>query len=357
VIDSISIKNFQSLYDVTIPLSPFTVVVGKSSSGKSAFVRAIRLLLQNARGTNFISHGEDTAEVEATFSDGMQISIERGKVNRYVLDSVGPSSAFVDAQVFTKLGGEVPDAIQDAIRIDPSLSIAGQFDPPYLLTASGGEVARTLGALTNVDVVLAAGREAARRRLQSSSTLRSLQEAVEEDHSARMLLGDVDARLEAAEKAEGALHHAEALEGRLRRAESVLGHVSSAIETYRSVQVPVVPDVGPLLEAVEDAERRWVQVEEILLKASEADRYLQDVPVVEVPEVDFDAFEEIQRHHEDAENFLRVFRLAVYEWQSAGQAVALYEGQVAEAQEEYSLALAAAGVCPTCGQETSHLHP
>ena len=40
------VQNFKSLIDVTVDLSPVTVLVGKSGTGKSNFVQALRWLRQ-----------------------------------------------------------------------------------------------------------------------------------------------------------------------------------------------------------------------------------------------------------------------------------------------------------------------
>lgn len=39
---SIRVQGFQSLYDVSLDLGGFTVIVGPSSSGKSAFIRSVK---------------------------------------------------------------------------------------------------------------------------------------------------------------------------------------------------------------------------------------------------------------------------------------------------------------------------
>ena len=44
MINRIRIKNFKSIRDVTVDLSPVTVLIGKSGAGKSAFVESIRFL-------------------------------------------------------------------------------------------------------------------------------------------------------------------------------------------------------------------------------------------------------------------------------------------------------------------------
>src|SRR5437660_890140 len=54
MIKRVRIQNFRSLVDVTINLDPLTVLIGRSGTGKSNFVDAIRFLRDslNTRGMN-----------------------------------------------------------------------------------------------------------------------------------------------------------------------------------------------------------------------------------------------------------------------------------------------------------------
>src|SRR5580704_436854 len=54
MIKQIRIQNFRSLVDVTVDLDPLTVLIGRSGTGKSNFVQAIRFLrdLLTARSVN-----------------------------------------------------------------------------------------------------------------------------------------------------------------------------------------------------------------------------------------------------------------------------------------------------------------
>ena len=52
------------------------------------------------------------------------------------------------------------------------LNFAAQFDRPFLLDSSGGEIARVLGRLTNVTLLFDAAREANRRRLEVMGDLK-----------------------------------------------------------------------------------------------------------------------------------------------------------------------------------------
>jgi hypothetical protein len=55
VIKQIRIRNFRNLLDVTVDLDPLTVLIGRSGTGKSNFIRAIRFLRDclSARAVNF----------------------------------------------------------------------------------------------------------------------------------------------------------------------------------------------------------------------------------------------------------------------------------------------------------------
>lgn len=58
MLTSVEIENFQSVRRARLELGRFTVVTGATGSGKSAVLRAIRLLAFNARGTSYIMRGE-----------------------------------------------------------------------------------------------------------------------------------------------------------------------------------------------------------------------------------------------------------------------------------------------------------
>lgn len=173
MIHAVEVRHFQSLHHVRIDLAPLTVIVGPSSSGKSAFTRAMRTLTSNRRGTDFITHGERTCTISATTERGT-VTLTRGKGtsdNAYTVTPLDPT----EQKTYTKLGGDTPPEVSAFLGIaakDP-INYAGQFDKPYMLDDSGNEVARILGALTNVHVIFEGARESNRRKLQSAATLRT----------------------------------------------------------------------------------------------------------------------------------------------------------------------------------------
>ncbi len=174
MIREVRVAGYQSLRQARLELGRFTVVTGHTGSGKSSLIRAMQLLAFNASGTSYIRRGGTRAAVMVR-ADDAAVRITRGTArgqDSYEL-RVGD-----DGKTFTKLGGKVPEAVTAALRIG-SLNFAGQFDRPYLLDASGGEVARTLGELTNVTILLRAAQEAQRRKNAVAAQQRDVQARLE----------------------------------------------------------------------------------------------------------------------------------------------------------------------------------
>lgn len=209
MISAVEVHNFQSLYHIKLDLSRLTVIVGPSSSGKSAFTRALRTLTSNRRGNEFISHGERTASISATTERGI-VTLTRGKGvsdNAYV---VIPAEDPSKQRTYTKLGGETPPEVSQFLGIeqrDP-INYASQFDKPYLLDDTAGEVARILGALTNVNVIFEGARESNRRKLQHATTLRTRAEDLESVKERVPAYRSLKAQAEALTRAEAAIEQA-----------------------------------------------------------------------------------------------------------------------------------------------------
>jgi len=181
VIHSISCKNFQSLQDVEIELGKFTVIVGASSSGKSALIRAIEAIASNSLNSDNIMQGTKHASVAVT-TDNATVTIER---------SVGGSSVYKITEIgskessFTKLNRQVPSQVTEVLGIPPStkevksISFASQHDAPYLLTETSSNAARILGELTNVSTIFAAVSKAS-KKAKAASTLLNLRKKDQE---------------------------------------------------------------------------------------------------------------------------------------------------------------------------------
>jgi DNA repair ATPase RecN len=253
VFSTVHIRNWQSLRSVDLDLGRFTVIVGASSSGKSAFMRALRAVTSTATGTSAITRGADTASISVTASgEGASVvTLEHVRGSwRYRMTApmvryrmTGPSTE----AVFTKLNRSVPEQITAALRIAPGspLNFAGQFDRPYLLTESGASVARELGELTNVDVVFEAVREANRRKSAASGVLRTRRDDLARVSAEAQRFADLPARLDACTRAEAHAEVAHRLHDEVRRlsaAIDILQVTESVLAEYTSA--PPLADIA-----------------------------------------------------------------------------------------------------------------
>lgn len=306
MLSHITIRNFQSLSDVAVELKPFTVIVGPSSSGKSAFTRALRTLTSNQRGDSFITHGETQTVIKAKTDKGT-VALLRGKKNEYVII---PEDDPTQQKTYTKLAGNTPEEVSEFIGIpakDP-LNYSNQFDMPYLLTSSAAEVARTLGELTNVSVIFEASREANRQRLQASSTLKTR-------------AADYEA-------------------------------LTANLDKYRNLKqnAAYLTEAEEVLSRAREVQTRISRVEQLLTSI----RDIPEVPQVEVP--DLESLVEKNKRVQRLDKIITQHARASETYSTASKRVASQQEMVQSLEAQYTQTLRDEGACPTCGQSTEHVH-
>lgn len=285
MIESIHVQHFQSLDDVTIELAPFTVIVGPSSSGKSALTRALHTLIANRRGHAFISHGERTATITARTTQGT-VTLTRGKGtsdNSYVIIPSDPSHPLAPQTTYSKLGGDVPEEVSRFLGINPRdpIAFASQFDKPYLLDDSPAEIARTLGALTNATILLEGARESNRRKLDARRTLTTRTEDLQSITERVPAFRALAAQREALAAAEQAIERARAIASEIDSLTRALeAHEINAdrVQALAGAADFEIPDEQTLL----DAARAYLQFRkdlEELVRATQAERTTSDTLV------------------------------------------------------------------------------
>lgn len=298
----VEIANFQSIKKANLELGTFTVIVGPSSSGKSALIRAFRALASNVRGNSMITRGQKDMLVSAR-TDTHLISLERSeRSGTYRL-------AGVDGEIsFTKLAGEVPQQISDALRLNPDINFAAQFDKPFLLDESGATVARQLAELTNVNLIFEAVRQANRIRATAASTLKTRRADLAAIRARIAGYQDLPAKLKL-------LAQADALDATRRDLTSRIGRLSTSIRALRITEKAVANHtLAPLPDTTDfqAAAKRLQKLSEALERLRAGER----------------AVRILSKAYLDAEDV-------------AGGA-----------EFDFKQGLRQAGVCPTCGQTT-----
>lgn len=354
-INHIKVNNFQSLKDLSLELAPFTVIVGPSSSGKSALTRALKTLTQNRRGTDFITHGEKTCTIQAQLTHGPVVTLSRSTATNenYYLLQQEPNTA---PAKYTKLGGEVPPEISAALQVDPkaTLNFAGQFDKPYLLDDSPAEAARELGSLTNVQVIFEAARESNRTKLSTGQQLKIRQTDLEDARTALMSYENLVSRRQALTGISQGIAQAQGLTQRLDLATETKERLLQVATIIRSTVIdtqplPSVELAQGLVSRLELARTTYQRLVATAQTIRDTVKTLADIP---------DSFE--------AETLQERLNLAVSTRTALDEATEKYaqattiqdraQREIAALNEDYDQTLRELGTCPLCGQDTTHSH-
>jgi DNA repair ATPase RecN len=309
MIQSLSLRNFQSWRSLDLRLAPVTMLVGRGDVGKSAVVRAITYALTNQGGDAFIRDGAAEAQVALSFDDDFALlwTKPRGKGAVYHLITDDGE------REFTKTGQSVPQAVQEVtgfreIEIDKGFTISPQFtqqfDKPFIVEESGSRTARILGKLTRLDVLVQAqmicrrDRDAARRDAEAS------QKRSEEVQARLDALPDVDTLRRRYDATAAAVQAADDARGRVADAEAL-------VEAYRQA------------------------------------RRLADLPVSDVSAALADARDAVDRYTV-ADAARQSFTRAVAEYELAKATLTVAEAQQAEAGAAYDAECREAGLCKEC---------
>ena len=178
-INSIEIKNFQSHEDTKLDFHRgLNVIVGRSDSGKTAILRAIKWVFYNDPPPgSLIRHGAKEMSVRIEFNTGAVVTrLWSSRENKYILiKSTG------EEIVLEKFNRTVPFEIIQEINIQKvelgssvknGINIAEQLDGPFLLTESASVRASAIGRLIGVNFIDDALRDVIKDNKNNSKKLK-----------------------------------------------------------------------------------------------------------------------------------------------------------------------------------------
>ena len=186
------------------------VLVGQSSSGKTAVLRAIKFCLWNQMPGNsvaaMVTHGETRTEVEVTFDDGLSITRVRdtkSKDNYYLIESSGEST-----RLDTPGAGPVKEVILahgmrpiSFLTNKDILNYGSQHDAPFFINASPQERIKAVGILSNTEIADAGVKLAASKVRENKKTATALRKALAEKNARLKEIGPLKQRKNRLEKA------------------------------------------------------------------------------------------------------------------------------------------------------------
>lgn len=277
MIRSVHVRGFQSLDDVQLDLGRLTVISGPSGSGKSALVRAFRAALANTRGTFFVRDGAFSAQVSLTLLEGVGATVDpipwTLEYAKRVSGKSGSTVYTISGEEHTAVGSGPVEAVLEETRIEPDLQVVDQFAPPYLLSATPSEAARSLGALTRSDVIQAAVAKAAghqRKFTSEETTLASLTAAAERTFDAFAWYPDFAIRVVAL----GPLaRRVQALSTRLHALSDLAGRLQASLALEARTRARVAPLAAALPDLSEQHQGVW-NLEQRIREATEAARQI-----------------------------------------------------------------------------------
>lgn len=310
MIESVRAKNFQSLQDIDLDFGKFTVIVGASSSGKSALTRAIKAVTSNALHSDSITKGAKHSSVTLT-TDGATVTIERtgNESSNYKVSKNG-----CEEPPYSKLNRSVPTQVTALLGITPStkevesINFAGQFDTPYLLKDGASSVARVLGELTNVSTIFSAVREASKRAKNASTVANLRKKDLDKIITQIADYSSVGQQAKQITAIEDKISECTRIDSRISLLKELLDRATMASQALSRIkEIPALPDI------------------DILVKA----------------QTNLNSFKDILRE-------VAKSRQTIAEQTASIEAA---ESAIIQAEEELHQTLVAYGQCPTCNQE------
>ena len=248
MIKSVHVKDFQSVKDESVTLGVresgggLTLIVGPSSTGKSAMLRATKTLTVNGSSIP-VRVGQAKTRIEAEYDDETTVAVERGK---------SLSTYWLNDSPYQKAGTSVPKDVENFLGLYKDAHFAFQFDPPYLLGVPGSAVTQTLGEVTNAHVLNEAVREGIRRKAEANTIAKTRRadvvEAKERLEGHRGLPARVKA-LEALEEMQEALNGLSAEAHAIESALSLYTRLIAEKETAEAERA-TVPDLSGSIKAI-----------------------------------------------------------------------------------------------------------
>jgi DNA repair protein SbcC/Rad50 len=146
MLKKLKLTNYKSHRDSTIELSSgITGLIGESLSGKTNFVRAVKLVNEN-KPSGFKYHStfaeNDKTAIRITTDRKTIAMVKRPKSHTYK----------INGKLYRKLGRQVPDVVKQELNLGP-INFQTQLSGPFLVLSSPGQVAKAISEVVNTSQI------------------------------------------------------------------------------------------------------------------------------------------------------------------------------------------------------------
>ena len=144
MLKSLLIRNFQSHKKSILKFDPgVNVILGKSDSGKTAILRSLKLgMFNKPGGDSYCSDWGGETKVRVKTETDTITRIKEKSNNIYNLNE----------QEFKAFGQSVPEEIEKSLSVS-EINLQAQFDSPFLLTNTPGDVAKHFNKLVHLNKI------------------------------------------------------------------------------------------------------------------------------------------------------------------------------------------------------------
>lgn len=309
------IDRFQSIKHADLSLGSFTVIVGPSSSGKSATLRSIRALVRNTNTPEFVSRGSTTFSVRGVFED-ITVALERGKSKAVYILVNGKERRY------DKCGVSVPSDVQDVLRMPDvggvDLNLTTQFDTPFLLNETGTVAANVLGQLTHASTLYDASGNALKMRTRHATAGKAKAAEVIKVTEQLQQYNVLDEQAQLLNQATKLLEH-------IKESEAKLAELTNLIDTLTRLK------------------EQYLEVKSVDRQQTEATMLRIQEELVHV-QAKCAKLSELEKTVNGLSNLANKLK-------EINKMKASYQAQIEAAEEKQRALLATMKVCPTCGQK------
>jgi exonuclease SbcC len=228
MIKSIKLLNWQSHKDTKLELcDTVNIIEGSSNCGKSAILRALNWVVSNRpTGEAYISSWARNAKGKQIHDTSVTVEFDNTTVTRFRGES--GNNYVVDGLTLDAIGTDVPQKVIDACNFT-DVNLQAQMDAPFLLSSSGGEVARFFNKIVHLDLIdkFLAGIDSKKRKTKAQ--LETLKESIEKVSSDLEEL----AYLDKAEKLISKIEKREGIQEELQEEIKALDKEASLYESFQ----------------------------------------------------------------------------------------------------------------------------